>query len=433
MEPAPVVDAWSLLSEAPVIRSFGRGPREILLSDDLNAQLLEFGMICLRLTPAGSETPVTKQQAAELAISWKDVDRLFIRPEDAYFQDGNSRRPRGESPIGDLLLFTLKSPGSTSSASSAELRKQAWLPPPSKWVDPARATTAEAKKGGSSRGQGSNKKRQHPDDSSAGRQGTPPGVRPAGAVHGIGYLDYSAVLRLSSPMPLMDGAELLLKYAMLRERELLFWDGPADLQGVLISDLPMAPELAQPESPWSLYGIGFETDLPAIHNQVSLGQWALDHRDSFLWPPFYGSLTPVLYRGGPMSFFVMHIEDYALPSLNWLLDASRTSRRAPAHEAVVEASREEELGEDGGVVWYATPSSAFERLQQLASNKLREQGCTAPDELASPFQQWCLFDPRDVCRAGIPVTRFIQRPGDIIVTAPGAVHWGVNLTPVVKV
>lgn len=418
---------------APIIFSRGRPPREVLLSDEVNAKLLEFGMICLRLTPADSDEPYPLARIRDMALAWDKVAGQFLTPDDPYFKGGGAgyRRRRGESALGDLLLVTIKE----GALSCAELRKDAWRPPPSEWAadDTARKRGRHSHQGGA-RGGGRR----------AGAMGTSAsGRRPAGE-HGVQYLDYSLALELSSPLPEMDGAERFLQYVDLRHREELFWRCQLPLTGMYLTDMPMPEALARQGSDWSLFHLGETTDLPLIHNQILFGQWGLDNPDSFLQPPYYGNLTPVLYRGGPLSFFCMHIEDYALPALNWLLEARRTRRvmgvddgpdDGPPDEQQqqeVTVDFEDQLGEDGGVAWYASPSSAFQQLQEFAAGRLRAQGTTAA-QAVSPFQQWCMLDPVELGRAGIPVTRFLQRPGDIILTAPGAVHWGVNLTAAVKV
>jgi len=431
----------SSIREAPVISSLGRLPNDLLLSDALNATLLDYGMVCLRLTPPVSTTPLPKQQVADIAVMWEKLDGLFL-PADHPCIKGGPRLPRGESPLADFHRLTIKPP---KTSSPADVRKDAWslvgVEHP-----PAQATTACNKKAKTEKNNNNGRKssRTAPAGSvdlvkdgpsshrtAGGRFG--PGMPGKAGQLGWGYLDYSAILLLSPPIPLMSHAEQPFMYLSLAQREHLFWNFPGPLQSLTLSDVPMPPEL-DTGTPWSLYRIGEATDLHDILNQLCQSQWARDHPDSLVWPPYYGTLRPVMYQSAAMSFFTMHIEDYALPSLNWLLDATHTSSHLPPSRGGMHLEDDErEAGEEGGVVWYACPVSAFGALHDYAAAHM-DPALRQPELLATPFTlDWWLFDPVDLQAAGIPVTRFVQRPGDIIVTGPGAMHWGINLTTAVKV
>lgn len=429
--------AVSSVREAPVIHTAGRQPNDLLLSDSLNSTLREYGMVCLRLTSTSSSVPLSKLEVADIAIAWRNLKGLFL-PADHLSMKAGPRQARGESPLADLHRLTIKLP---ETSSPADVRKDGWSmaagPTPSCAVEwKAKKEKGRNNSGGGGGGGGRNKKMRTVDGcgSQAGRFG--PNMPGKAGQPGWGYLDYAAVLRLSPGIPLMHNIELPFNFLSLAQREQLFWNFPGPLQSATLSDVPMPPELDTVGNPWSLYRIGEATDLHDILNQLCQSQWARDHPDSLVWPPYYGTLRPVIYHSAAMSFFTMHIEDYALPALNWLLDAAPTSQHLPpsaGNQHLVDAERE--AGGEGGVVWYACPVSAFGALHDYAAAHMDPELCRQnPELVASPFTlHWWLFHPTDLQAAGIPVTRFVQRPGDIIVTGPGAMHWGINLTTAIKV
>lgn len=436
------MSAFSSLREAPIIHTAGRQPSDLLLSDSLDSALRQYGMVCIRLTPTGSSVPLSKHEVADIAVAWRNLDGLFL-PADHLSIKAGPLQSRGESPLADFHRLTIKLPATSS---PADVRKDGWSMAAGQTPGCGGERKAKKEKGRNNPRSGSggkSKKMRTMDGRDAHARSREPGHRRFGpdmpgkaGQPGWGYLDYSAVLRLSPGIPLMSNIELPFNYLSLAQREELFWNFPGPLQSVTLSDVPMPPELESIGNPWSLYRIGEATDLHDILNQLCQSQWARDHPDSLVWPPYYGTLRPVVYHSAAMSFFTMHIEDYALPALNWLLDAAPASRHLPpsaGEQHLVDA--EHEAGEEGGVVWYTCPLSAFGALHDYAAAhmdpELRRQN---PELVASPFTlEWWLFHPADLQAAGIPVTRFVQHPGDIIVTGPGAMHWGINLTTAIKV
>jgi hypothetical protein len=118
--------------------------------------------------------------------------------------------------------------------------------------------------------------------------------------------------------------------------------------------------------------------------------------DGLSWP---GMSTCYTYFGRAHAVFAAHAEDHNLPSVNQLVWG------APK-------------------VWYAVPGEHF----RAASDALR--GCVARGELPACAQalghKLLLPSLAALHGAGLPVSRLLHFPGDIVITAPGAVHWGIN-------
>jgi len=118
-----------------------------------------------------------------------------------------------------------------------------------------------------------------------------------------------------------------------------------------------------------------------------------------------GVTTPYCYVGGAGSGFMMHAEDQNLASCNYLL-AGHAKVWYVVPPAFYAATVRVLLAE------FAGADSAIERCPHAAMHK---RYLVHPDVL------------RDV--HGIPVSRIVQQPGDLVVTAPGTFHFGFNAGP----
>lgn len=123
----------------------------------------------------------------------------------------------------------------------------------------------------------------------------------------------------------------------------------------------------------------------------------------FLGDEIPGLTTTNLYIGAPGSSFFLHSEDQNLPSANYLLMG------APK-------------------VWYAVPSKYYSAVVALVGEVFSYHKLAASCPQATMHKRFMLHP--DALRAhGIPVSRVVQRPGDMILTAPGAFHFGYNCGP----
>lgn len=105
-----------------------------------------------------------------------------------------------------------------------------------------------------------------------------------------------------------------------------------------------------------------------------------------------------LYFGAWRSVFAYHTEDYDLYSVNYLHTGAPKT-------------------------WYFIPPSARDRFEELAKGY-------APD-LFQQCRQFLrhkelLFSPQFLRQHSIPFVKVVQRPGDFILTFPGAYHAGFN-------
>lgn len=451
------INQLASLTTAPVIYSLGKGPRDLLLSESLNAQLEKFGMACVRLTDADGQLLTIEAATAE-ALSWENLRRPqphFLAANDPLF--GSKDWSYHGSPFGDMQLLTIKS---SHPGLPVDLRHPHWLFE----VPASKERKVEKKKQQQSNKMNGAKKRKVSDatagngsdgtdgsDGGDGSSSTPPPVTPPppcgphvrsgeGRKHGVGYLNFSIILGDNYEVPAFEQLETHYRYCTAEEREEIFWKSRQWLTSAMVSSVPMPQSLATTElesHPWSVYHLGKQTELPIILNELLSSDWARAHPRSYIEPPYAGVLTPFLYHAAPMSFFPMHIEEYALPALNWLFSARRSfshkTEPAEGRRDAVSADDEQQAGTEGGVAWYCCPGSSYGAVCNFASSYI-DDGYRKADILAAPFSaaRW-LFNPVDLHDRGIPVTRFIQRPGDIMVTGPGALHWGVNLSVAVKV
>ena len=105
------------------------------------------------------------------------------------------------------------------------------------------------------------------------------------------------------------------------------------------------------------------------------------------------------YWGRAYSVFAAHTEDHNLPSINQLVFG------APK-------------------VWYAVPGRHYdEAVDKMTNFAPRGELPRCAQALAHKLLLPSLGAVR---AAGLPCVRAVQWPGDLIITAPGAVHWGMN-------
>ena len=373
------INQLASLTTAPVIYSLGKGPRDLLLSESLNAQLEKFGMACVRLTDADGQLLTIEAATAE-ALSWENLRRPqphFLAANDPLF--GSKDWSYHGSPFGDMQLLTIKS---SHPGLPVDLRHPHWLFE----VPASKERKVEKKKQQQSNKMNGAKKRKVSDatagngsdgtdgsDGGDGSSSTPPPVTPPppcgphvrsgeGRKHGVGYLNFSIILGDNYEVPAFEQLETHYRYCTAEEREEIFWKSRQWLTSAMVSSVPMPQSLATTElesHPWSVYHLGKQTELPIILNELLSSDWARAHPRSYIEPPYAGVLTPFLYHAAPMSFFPMHIEEYALPALNWLFSARRSfshkTEPAEGRRDAVSADDEQQAGTEGGVAWYCCP------------------------------------------------------------------------------
>jgi JmjC domain, hydroxylase len=112
-----------------------------------------------------------------------------------------------------------------------------------------------------------------------------------------------------------------------------------------------------------------------------------------------GVTTPYLYFGMWASVFCAHTEDMNLLSINYL------HAGAPK-------------------VWYAVAAGDdAHRFEQLLESNYHQAKKTCPEYLR---HKRSLVSPAILKKAGIPCTRTVQYPGDLVITFPASYHCGFN-------
>ena len=159
---------------------------------------------------------------------------------------------------------------------------------------------------------------------------------------------------------------------------------PADIHASMLADLAGFPE--------------------------SFNMAKLDGRSDLLraimpWLPFkddtiLGYTTSNLYVGAAGTSFQLHAEDMNLGSVNFLLAG------APK-------------------VWYGVPGAYYRRVVDLVARLFPTMPLVRTCPQAVMHKQ-CLIHPDELRAHGIPVSRVVQRAGDLVFTSPGAFHWGYN-------
>ena len=114
-----------------------------------------------------------------------------------------------------------------------------------------------------------------------------------------------------------------------------------------------------------------------------------------------GMSTCYTYFGRAFAVFAAHTEDHNLPSINQLVWG------APK-------------------VWYAIPPGRYtEAMEKMTSSAFAPRG-ELPRCAQALAHKLLLPSLQAVKAAGLPCIRMVQRSGDLVITAPGAVHWGMN-------
>lgn len=112
-----------------------------------------------------------------------------------------------------------------------------------------------------------------------------------------------------------------------------------------------------------------------------------------------GVTTPYLYFGMWASVFCAHTEDMNLLSINYL------HAGAPK-------------------VWYAIAAGEdSQRFEQLMESNYHQAKRTCPEYLR---HKRSLVSPAILKKSGIPFTRTVQHPGDLVITFPASYHCGFN-------
>ena len=113
-----------------------------------------------------------------------------------------------------------------------------------------------------------------------------------------------------------------------------------------------------------------------------------------------GYTTPMLYVGGVGTTFALHSEDQNLFSCNYLVAGSPK-------------------------VWYGVPPAYYSRVVSFINSTFPGNPLVKQCPQAVMHKRF-LVNPEQLHAAGIPTARVIQRPGDMIITSPGAFHFGYN-------
>jgi len=159
-----------------------------------------------------------------------------------------------------------------------------------------------------------------------------------------------------------------------------------------------------PTTPPSMYGADMEGSL--FDGDTASG-WSLEVLDNCLKllsadhaaGEVPGVTTPYLYVGMWGSVFCAHTEDMNLLSINYLHVG------APKY-------------------WYAIPPEHAKRFESLAESNFVHAARECSEFLRHKQN---MISPAILKKAGIPFEVQVQRPGDAIITCPGAYHFGVNL------
>ncbi|KAF4678282.1 hypothetical protein FOL47_000009 [Perkinsus chesapeaki] len=111
-----------------------------------------------------------------------------------------------------------------------------------------------------------------------------------------------------------------------------------------------------------------------------------------------GVTRPWVYLGSALSAFCWHAEDQYLYSINY--NHAGSSK-----------------------IWYSIPGRQAVTMDDLFRREL-PMLCRSTPDLTQHMTT--MLDPRMLLGQGLMVTRAVQRPGDIILTFPGAYHGGLN-------
>jgi hypothetical protein len=162
---------------------------------------------------------------------------------------------------------------------------------------------------------------------------------------------------------------------------------PADIHASLLKQDDIAE--AFPKG-WNMGKFSEETDLLR----------ALCRHSNFQGGGLPGCTDSMLYVGAAGTTFFLHAEDQNLGSCNYLLSG------APK-------------------VWNGVPGEYYEKVVELVRETYSDVKL-ARDCPQAVMHKRFLLRPDVLRAAGIPSCRLVQRPGDLVVTSPGAFHWGYN-------
>ena len=175
----------------------------------------------------------------------------------------------------------------------------------------------------------------------------------------------------------------------IREQERKFWRNVLFNPPIYGADCPVPK--------------GFRSDgLGGLFDPEICGDWDLAKLPSLLTTGLKktvpGVNTPFLYIGMYRAAFAWHCEDMDLHSINYLhFGAPKT--------------------------WYTVPATHGRELEALARQHFPEQAGICKEFLRHKTN---MMEPSILLRAGIPLTRTVQRPGEFIINFPGAYHSGFN-------
>jgi hypothetical protein len=81
--------------------------------------------------------------------------------------------------------------------------------------------------------------------------------------------------------------------------------------------------------------------------------------------------------------------------------------------------------DSGPVVWYVISPEHFDEALRILVEPMKGYD---PDWNHVVESRRIMVHPWTFISRGVPVTRHVQRAGEWVVLAPGALHWGVNCT-----
>ncbi|KAJ4759083.1 Lysine-specific demethylase [Rhynchospora pubera] len=118
-----------------------------------------------------------------------------------------------------------------------------------------------------------------------------------------------------------------------------------------------------------------------------------------------GVTDPMLYIGMLFSMFAWHVEDHYLYSINYHhCGASKT--------------------------WYGVPGHAASEFERVVRDKVYTHDIMPVDQPNAVFEvllgKTTMFPPNLLLDNGVPVFKAVQKPGEFVITFPGAYHAGFS-------
>ena len=171
---------------------------------------------------------------------------------------------------------------------------------------------------------------------------------------------------------------------------------------------PPPTPLATPVGPNALASLPpFGWNISTLDARNDLLRAIMPGQDFFHNSEIAGVTTPHCYVGSAGTGFMMHAEDQNLASANYLITGHAK-------------------------VWYVVPPEFYNATVRALRDEFRGSGAGAAVERCphAAMHKRYLVHP-EVLRTvhGIPVSRVVQRPGDLVITAPGTFHFGFNAGP----